>query len=87
LKPKHIQKVYMSMLERGLSSRVVRYTHAVLSSALKQPVRQQTLVRNPAELVDLPRKEQREMKAFTPEEAGRFLTAVDPRQAARLPLP
>src|SRR5580765_1831780 len=36
IRPIDIQKVYQSMQERELSARVVRYTHAVLSSALKQ---------------------------------------------------
>ena len=34
--PLDIQDLYTSMLESGLSPRTIRYTHAVLSSALKQ---------------------------------------------------
>jgi integrase len=60
----------------GLSARSVRYTHAVLSSALKQAVRWNILARNPCEFVELPRMVQREMQAFSPEEASRFLAAV-----------
>jgi integrase len=51
-----IQKVYSEMQERGLSPRIVRYTHAVLSSALKQAVRWGMLTRNPATLVQLPKR-------------------------------
>lgn len=36
LRPIHIQRLYRSMQDNGLSPRVIRYTHAVLSSALKQ---------------------------------------------------
>lgn len=54
LKPLAIQKLYADMQERGLSSRTVRYTHAILSSALKQAVRWGMLSRNPCELVRLP---------------------------------
>jgi integrase len=60
----------------GLSARSVRYTHSVLSSALKQAVRWNMLTRNPCELVELPRHTRREMQAFSPEEAARFLKAA-----------
>lgn len=60
----------------GLSARSVRYTHSVLSSALKQAVRWNMLARNPCEMVELPRQARREMLAFSPEEAGRFLNAA-----------
>ena len=77
LRPIDIQKVYQSMQERELSSRVVRYTHAVLSSALKQAVKWDMLHRNPASVVDLPRMVRKEMKAMSPLEASRFLKAVE----------
>lgn len=89
LRPLDVQKLYTHMLAPklmdkeqpqpgityglGLSARTVRYTHAVLSSALKQAVKWQLLAHNPAVLAELPRQERREMKAFTPEEAMRFL--------------
>jgi integrase len=76
LRPVDIQKVYQSMQERELSPRVVRYTHAVLSSALKQAVKWDMLHRNPATAVDLPRMVRKEMKAMSPAEASRFLEAV-----------
>lgn len=60
----------------GLSSRTVRYTHAVLSSAFKQAVKWRMLPHNPAELAELPRHERREMQALSPEEAGCFLAAA-----------
>lgn len=60
----------------GLSARSVRYTHSVLSSALKQAVRWNMLARNPCEVVELPRHKRREMQAFSPEEAARFLKAA-----------
>jgi integrase len=72
-----IQTLYSEMLERGLSARVVRYTHAVLSSALKQAVRWNILYRNPAECVQLPKLVRKEMKALTTEECGRFLAVLN----------
>jgi len=71
-----IQKLYTGMLERGLSARTIRYTHAVLSSALQQAVKWDLLSRNPAKAVDLPRNDQREMKVLSPEQATAFLTAA-----------
>ncbi len=71
--PLDAQALYATMLERGLSPRTVRYTHAVLSQALKQAVRWGMLPRNVADLVDLPRQERTEMRALSPEEARRFL--------------
>src|SRR5215217_7650765 len=73
VRPVDIQKVYQSMQERNLSPRVVRYTHAVLSSALKQAVKWDMLHRNPASALDLPRMVRKEMKAMSPAEASRFL--------------
>lgn len=68
-----IQGIYTRMSERGLSPRSVRYTHAILSSALKQAVRWNMLGRNPCEAVDLPRSERKEMQALSPQEVSRFL--------------
>lgn len=76
LTPLEIQELYSGMLESGLSARTVRYTHAVLSSALKQAVKWRMLAHNPATYVDLPRIKKTEMKAFSPEEAERFLEAA-----------
>ena len=77
LQPLDIQGLYTSMRERGISGRTIRYTHAVLSSALKQAVRWRLLPSNPATEVDLPRLCRREMRALTPQEATRFCEAAD----------
>ncbi len=76
VQPLHIQAIYSSQLDKGLSARRVRYTHAVLSSALKQAVKWGYLMRNPASFVDLPKQKRKEMQAFSPEEARRFLDAA-----------
>lgn len=76
LRPMKIQALYSDMLERRLSARIVRYTHAVLNSAFKQAVKWSVLALNPAELVDLPKIERKEMQALTPEEAAKFLDAA-----------
>lgn len=76
LKALDIQSLYSSMLARKLSARTVRYTHAVIFSALKQAVKWGMIVRNPAAMVDLPKQARKEMQALSPEEATRFLEAA-----------
>ena len=71
-----VQAIYSAMASRSLSPRTIRYTHAILASALKQAVRWNMLSRNPCDAVELPRMERKEMKALSREEVGRFLTAA-----------
>jgi integrase len=71
-----VQSLYSKMQGRGLSARTVRYTHAVLNSAFKQAIKWGLLSRNPAALVDLPKRERKEMQALSPEEAARFIRAA-----------
>lgn len=84
LRPLDIQRVYSDMQERGLSARVVRYTHAVLSSSLKQAVNWGMLARNPATLVQLPKQTRKEMRALSAVEAKRFLKALEGDRYATL---
>lgn len=76
LRPFEIQSVYAAMLDRGLSPQTVRTAHAPLRSALENAVKWQLIQRNPAKLVDLPKRERRERRVLTDEESRRFLTAV-----------
>ncbi len=76
LHPRDIQELYSKMQGNGLSARVVRYTHSVLSSALKQAVQWGMLFRNPAELVNLPKQAKKEMHALSVEQVGMFLSAL-----------
>jgi len=76
LQPLEIQELYSEMQGRELSSRTVRGTHVVLSSALKQAVRWRMLFVNPAQSVELPKRTRREMKALSPSEATAFLAAA-----------
>jgi integrase len=100
LRPLDIQSLYSSMLSPklkdgeepeegviyglGVSARTVRYTHAVLSSALKQAVRWGMLYRNPAELVQLPKHSRKEMHALSAAESAKFLKAVESDRYASL---
>jgi integrase len=74
-----IQQVYESMSKRGLSPRVIRYTHQVLCSAFKKAVKGSILMRNPAatDLMDLPRAEFNEMQVLTPAQQETFLSTLE----------
>lgn len=76
LGPMEIQELYNTMSAKGLSPRTVRYAHSILRSALGQAVRWRMLNSNPADLVELPAKKPKEMRALSPEEASRFLEAI-----------
>lgn len=78
VRPLDVQALYSDMQQRGLSARVVRYTHAVINSAFKQAVKWQMLMQNPVSLVELPKQERKEMQALTPEQAAQFLDAAAP---------
>jgi integrase len=73
LQPLDIQSLLVGMTTRGLSPRTVRYTHAVLRSALDQARRWKLLTENPAIDMPLPRAERNEFRVLTPEEAKRFV--------------
>lgn len=73
-----VQKLYNDLQKQGLSARTVRYTHSVLSSALKQAVKWRQIFQNPCDLCQLPKQDKTEMKYFTPDEVKLFLeTAKD----------
>jgi integrase len=71
-----IQTLYRELLNRGLSARSIRYTHAVLRSALKQAVRWNLILANPADLVDLPRHDRRRVAVLSVEQARTFMKAI-----------
>jgi integrase len=53
------------MLERRLSARTVRYTHAILRSATRQALHWRLLLESPAEGIKLPQQPRREMQVLT----------------------
>jgi hypothetical protein len=76
LSPVEIQTLYSELLNRKLSARTIRYTHAVLFSALRQAVRWKLLLTNPAEDLDLPSQPRRRFTVFDVEQAKRFIAAI-----------
>lgn len=76
LVPLQLQTAYTEMTSQGLSARTVRYTHAVLASALKQAIKWGMLATNPANNVDLPKQIRKEMQFLTAPQVERFLEAA-----------
>jgi integrase len=84
LSPKVIAELYQHLLtmpgrdshRAQLSKRTVAYTARVLRAALADAVNQGAIPRNPAEAVDPPKPDQREMRYWTPEQARSFLESV-----------
>ena len=76
LKLEDAEGLYRSMAASGLSPATVRYVHAVLRRALEQAFVRGLVARNVAEGASLPRAGRKEIEAFTPEEARRFLQAA-----------
>lgn len=74
LQPLDLQSLLLGMTGRGLSARTVRYTHAVLRSALDQARRWKLLRENPAVEMPLPRIERSEFRILTADEAQRFVS-------------
>lgn len=71
-----IQTLYRELLNRSMSARSIRYTHAVLRSALKQAVRWNLILANPADFVDLPRQDRRRFGVLSVEQARVFVKAI-----------
>ena len=74
--PLDVQAACQQMVDRGLSSRTVRYTHSVLRSAMRQAVRWQLLIQDPTEGAQLPRLGRREMRVLSAEQSRVFLEAA-----------
>lgn len=83
LQPLHIQGCYSDALRAGrrdgkggLSAQTVLHHHRVLREALQQAVRWQLLARNPADAVEPPRPQPKEMCALDEQQAARLLDAA-----------
>jgi len=73
MRPLDLQMAYQQMMERGLSARTIRYTHAVLRSAMRQALQWRLLLENPADGVKVPQQPRNEMQALTVEQARTLL--------------
>ncbi len=80
LRPADVQRMEAEMLAEGLSPKTVRNVHGVLDRA----VQWRQLAANPADGVDLPQRQPREMAALTPEQARAVLAAAQEDDLAAL---
>ena len=76
LSPAHVQGLYRSKLDSGLSRRTVQLIHTTLHKALKQAVRWGLVPRNVTEAVTSPRPAKKEIHPLTPRQARTLLDAV-----------
>jgi len=83
IQPSTLQSFYTYLLENGrkkeaggLSPRMVHYVHALIYAALNQAVKENLIFRNPADAIELPKMQKREMEPMTKEEISRFLEAI-----------
>ena len=76
LRAASIEALYSSLLKRGLAPRTVLQTHRILKKALKQAVRLGLSSHNPADLVDPPSFEPKEMVTLSGGQLAELLHAV-----------
>lgn len=83
LAPMHIQECYAALLRDGrgrspggLSPQTVRGAHVVLHAAMRQAVKWQMLMRNPADAVESPRAKSPEAAALDESDAMQILAAT-----------
>jgi len=83
LKPAQILEAYGKALSKGrsdgkggLSPQTVQHMHRVLKQALKQAVRWELLHRNPADAVDAPKVERRQMQVYNVPQTVDLIEAV-----------
>jgi integrase len=85
-----LNKLYADLLDHGgrdgrpLAAKTVRHVHQLIRTALGDAVRWGMVPRNPAEAADPPATGRSEMHVWTPDELGRFLSAVEGDRMAAL---
>ncbi len=77
LTPPHVQALLNAKSDTGLSPRTVAYIRSVLRQALRQGERWGMVGRNVASLAAPPRVPRREVRPLSPDQARRFLEAIN----------
>ena len=70
---------HIKLQDKGLSTRVVRGIHTLLSNCLDQAVAERLILANPAKGCKLPKLEKREMKILPEDKIGPYLAEADKR--------
>ena len=76
ISPLDMQDAYQRIIDRGLSSRTVRYAHSVLRSAMRQAIRWRLLAQDPTDGAQLPRLRRREMRVLSAAQSRAFLSVA-----------
>jgi integrase len=83
LKPQHLERLYSEKLSSGrlngkggLSNRSVRYMHVTLHKALQNALKLGMIARNPADAVEPPRVQHREVRTMNEADVNAFLQAA-----------
>ncbi len=76
LDPLKLSRFYYSLAKDGISARRRQMVHGFLHKALGDAHRWGLLPNNPAALVDVPKRERKELRLWAPEQVTRFLGAV-----------
>jgi integrase len=77
LLPQHVQQMLNKKSSEGLAPKTVRHIRGVLTTALGRAVKWGLVYRNAAALSDAPHAVRHEIRAFTSDEAQRFIRAVE----------
>ena len=78
LRPNHVDSMYSRLIAAGQPSpTTLRRIHATLRSALNTAVKRRLLPWNPAHHIELPQSRRPATTAWTPNELGEFLTAIE----------
>lgn len=86
LRPAHLQSMLSAVRRDGLSDRTVKHIKSVLRNAFSRAVRRSMMLRNPAELVELPRSSEPATPpaALNPTQIAALLTSVAGHRLAPL---
>jgi integrase len=76
LNPVHLQNLYSSKLNQGLSRRTVHYIHAIIHRSLNQALKWGLIYRNVADLAESPKVERKIPQTLSAEEVKKFLLVV-----------
>ncbi len=76
LTPQHVQTLKSKKLKEGLSSTTVSAIQGVLHKALDDAIKMGLIARNACDAVSSPRKQHKEMKPLTPDQARKLLEAA-----------
>src|SRR6266567_4058550 len=76
LTPQHVQTLKSKKMKEGLSPTTVSTIHIILHKALSDAVRLGLIARNVCDMVSPPRKQHKEMKLLTADQARKLLDAA-----------